>query len=85
MWHHLVKVNKSQKHFFLKLHCPKSDISFAFWVMKFQEKLLLRFTDHYLSDLKSEMIKKKKIWEPEYHLSSIFVEIFLSLEITGEE
>ena len=51
-----LKVNKSQKHFFLKLHCPKNErnmylikfcqlFSFGFWVKEFQEKMLLRMTD----------------------------------------
>ena len=58
-----LKVSKSQRHFFLKLYCPKNElniwqnsalaskgrilfnISFIFWAMEFQEKLLFRFTD----------------------------------------
>ena len=55
-----LKISKSQKLFFLKLHCPQNDlniwqnllraeilsnISFFLWAMEFQEKLLLRFTD----------------------------------------
>ena len=46
---HFVKVSKSQKHFFLKLHCPKIKIfdkspnfigqNFViFWVIEFQEQ-----------------------------------------------
>ena len=60
-----LKVSKSQKQFFLKLHCPRneqntrqnsalwswgrnlSNISFIFWAMEVQEKMLLRFTDLY--------------------------------------
>ena len=60
-----LKVSKFEKHFFLKLHCPKternisqnsalvlysrilSNISFVFWAMEFQEKMLLIFTDLY--------------------------------------
>ena len=57
----LIKVGKSQKHFFLKLLPKKrtkyltkfcssivlSNISFIFWAMEFQEKMVLRFTDLY--------------------------------------
>ena len=59
---YFLKVSKSQKHFFLKLHCQANEwniwqnsalasygrilykISFIFWVMEFQEKMLLSFT-----------------------------------------
>ena len=55
----VVKVSKSQKHFFLETPLPKKrtryltkfcpiklgNISFVFWAMEFQEKMLLRFTD----------------------------------------
>ena len=56
---HVLKVSKSQKQFFLKLHCQKPTKcltkfcpmklgqNFVFWAMEFQEKLLLRFTDLY--------------------------------------
>jgi hypothetical protein len=47
-----VKVSKSQKQFFLKLHFPKNELGqnfvkyfVRFGAMEFQEKMLLRFTD----------------------------------------
>ena len=57
-----LKVSKSQKHFFLKFHCPKNKrniwqnsalaslgriLLFVFWAMEFQERLLLILTDLY--------------------------------------
>ena len=55
-----LKISKSQKHFFLKLHCPQNKLNIwqnllrteiclifrsLIWAMEFQEKLPLRFTD----------------------------------------
>ena len=54
-----IKVSKSQKQFFWKLHCPKpneiseklllyearAEFCSFFWAMEFQEKNALRFTD----------------------------------------
>ena len=60
----ILKVRKSQKQFFLKLHCPKSDrnilkdfcagaellqkFSVTFWAIELLEKCLLRFPDLYV-------------------------------------
>ena len=47
----LLKVSKSHKQFFLKVHCPSFigqnfvKYCFRFRPMEFQEKMLLRFTD----------------------------------------
>ena len=61
----LLKVSESKKYFFLKLHCPKTNkildkilpwlhraelcLIFCFWAIEFQEKMLLRFTNLYIT------------------------------------